>query len=181
MKQQWRGNVIGKIADDFQRAASLFAVAEIELQGIGLVDQQLAVTGGFFAQQRHQVAIEFHGLQRAMFLQQGQGDRAPTRADLDDGVARSRVDRADDALDDSRVVEKMLAETFAGMVSHGSVSLIFRSSPHQLDRQADRRLQTSAVGFTGAGQVQCGAMVYRGSDQRQPEGDVDGVAEAGVF
>ena len=181
MKQQGCGDVVGKIADDFQRAAVLFSLAKIELQGIGLVDQQFAMAGGFFPEQLNQVSIQFHGFEGAMFFKQGQRDGAVTRADFDNGVARPRAYRADDALDYRRVVEKMLTESFAGAVGHGSVSRVCEPLPNQLDRQYYRRLQAPAVGLTRSGQIQCGAMVHRGTDQWQTEADVDGPSEAGMF
>ncbi len=47
--------------------------------------------------------------------------------------------------------------------------------------ELDRGEQAAGIGAAAAGQIERGAMIDRGAHDRQPERDVDGVAEAGVL
>ena len=79
-------------------------------------DQRVAFDQGQFlrgeaaAQPRRQIAVDFDGGDLACPLDQQQGQRAQAGADLDNALARPRVDRGDDALDVMRVVQEVLRE-----------------------------------------------------------------------
>jgi hypothetical protein len=86
------------------------------------VHAQLADPCAALLQRPDEVAIELDGIQAARRLQQVQRDRAFARADLDEAVRRLRRHGGNDAADDRRVVEEVLAEALAGLVRHGDVS-----------------------------------------------------------
>ena len=44
-----------------------------------------------------------------------------------------------------------------------------------------RHNQAAGIGFAAAGQRERGAVIHRGAHKRQPQGDVDAFAEAGLF
>ena len=80
-----------------------------------------------------------------------------------------RVDRGDDARDDARVVQEMLAEALAG-ADHPSCL-----------REFDRREQAAGIGAPGRGQVERRAVVHRGARKWQAQRDIDRMAEARVL
>jgi hypothetical protein len=50
-----------------------------------------------------------------MPVEQREGQRTLARSDLDDAIARSRVDGEHDFLDDAAFVQEVLAEVFLGI------------------------------------------------------------------
>src|SRR5690606_3226871 len=69
---------------------------------------------GGAGQRSDQVAVELDDGQRAMTLEQRQGQRALAGADLDQPVLRARCDRVDDTLDIGLLVQEVLPERFLG-------------------------------------------------------------------
>ena len=79
------------------------------------------------------------------------GQRAEPGPDLDDGVARLRRDRVDDARDVVRIGEEVLAEALARDVAldrarAGGRRRASPSGARELDREVDRREQAARVG-----------------------------------
>jgi hypothetical protein len=120
VKQQRRGDVVGQVADHPQGLA-MRQPAEIRFQCIGIDNLKITDIAAAFLQRFDQVTVKLDHLQPACGLQQGQGDGALARADLHQPVAGLRVDGADDAADNARVMQKILAEAFPGAVSQGFV------------------------------------------------------------
>src|SRR3546814_10177452 len=80
-------------------------------------------------------------LQLPEFFEQRHRQRAKAGTDFDDDLPRLRMDGANDACDHLRIVQKVLAETFLGLVFgfvHGQASWIASCS-------AARRLPASAL------------------------------------
>ena len=69
------------------------------------------------AQARGEIAIDFDGRDVARALDQACRQRAQTRSDLDDVVARMRIDRIDNARCVMRIGKKILTEPLAGDVA----------------------------------------------------------------
>ena len=65
-------------------------------------------------QRLQQVAIEFDRGQRAMPVEEREGQRALPRSDLHDAVPGLRVDRQQDLVDHAAVVQEVLAQVFLG-------------------------------------------------------------------
>ena len=65
-----------------------------------------------FAQRCNQVAVEFYDGQATVFFQQREGDGALARTDFHQHIARFRVDRMHDMLDDAAVGQEVLAKVF---------------------------------------------------------------------
>src|SRR3546814_4617428 len=108
---------------------------------IALRDGQARRVIADFAQARDHVAIDFDYLQLPEFFEQRHRQRAKAGTDFDDDLPRLRMDGANDACDHLRIVQKVLAETFLGLVFgfvHGQASWIARCS-------AARRLPASAL------------------------------------
>jgi hypothetical protein len=82
---------------------------EVELQGIGLVHNQLCgrVIG---TQARDQITVQLNHMQGGAAIEQRPGERARAGTDLDQGFARLRVEGVEDALHDAAVVQEVLAE-----------------------------------------------------------------------
>jgi hypothetical protein len=78
------------------------------------VQHELWLVGVAAAQQRCQVAIDFDHVEPSGGVQQSLRERPPAGPYLDRGVARFQTDDGDDAGNDCRVVQEMLAETLAG-------------------------------------------------------------------
>src|SRR6185437_2563915 len=110
--------------------------------------------------------------------------------------------RADDAVDMATVVQEVLAEAFLGADVHESrsecrgvrresgfgrllltISLLCThfSLAHQRQRKTGRGDQAGRIATAAAGQVKRGAMIDRGADERQAEGEVDGAIERLAF
>src|SRR6185295_19722494 len=70
------------------------------------------------AQARREVAVDLDDGQRAGALEQRRRERAAPGTDLDERIARTRIDLEDDPLDDRRVDEEVLAEALP-RVGHG--------------------------------------------------------------
>ena len=71
-------------------------------------------------------------------------------------------------MNDLFVDQKVLTETFTRFVSrHGLTSGLC-----QMDSKIDSRVQTAVSCLAGARKVKCGAVIYRGANNRQAEGNV---------
>src|SRR2546425_604056 len=80
---------------------------KIEPQRVGLVHRQ-TLLGKALAQARAQVPVQLDGVQVLDALKKRRGQRAQPGAYFDDVLAAPRIDRRDDALDDSPLDEKVL-------------------------------------------------------------------------
>ena len=117
MKQQRRGDVIGQVADDTQGRCHVGQAAEINPQGIGVVERQITRLPALFTQGTEQIPVEFDDLQAPGSPQQRHGDRTLPRPDLDDRIGFPRLDGRHDTADDCRVMQKVLAEPFPWTVT----------------------------------------------------------------
>jgi hypothetical protein len=114
VKQQGRGDVVGQIANQTQFPACRCKRAEVESQGIGFVHDQFPCWK-IATQVCGQIAVQFDHMQRRAALEQRPGERPRTGADLDQGFARLRIERIEDALHDAAVVQEVLAEALLGL------------------------------------------------------------------
>nr|GEU28139.1 2-octaprenyl-6-methoxyphenol hydroxylase, putative [Tanacetum cinerariifolium] len=161
VEQQGAGDVVRQVADNAQLLSCGYRDrTEVELQGVAGVDGQPLARKILF-QAGDQVAVQLHHVHVLERAQQTLGHRGQAGADLDHRVAIDRADGGRDVVEDG--------------VSTGSIG--------HADGSADRRVHAAAVGQAEplAGQVERGAVVDRGADQGQAQGDVDAVAERGEF
>jgi hypothetical protein len=114
--EQERGrDVVGQIAYDPEPAA-VVQRREIELQHVRLVQAQGRVAASDCLEMLDRIAIDFDRMQLAQPRKQRQGDRAEPGPDFHDRVVRLRIDGVDDAPDDLRIVQEVLAEALTGSV-----------------------------------------------------------------
>ncbi len=64
------------------------------------------------------IAVEFDRDECAVAIEQRKRQCALAGANLDDAIARSRIDRKDDPVDDAPIVKEVLSEMFLGAM-HG--------------------------------------------------------------
>ena len=114
MEQQGSGDVVGQVAHHLQRRRA--ESGKVHSQYILPHQVQTADTLAPFNQFRGKVPVDLNHVQFTSRAQQGDGQRAPAGADLDDSLAGTRVNGPDYPVDNGRVPEKMLAEAPA----HGS-------------------------------------------------------------
>jgi hypothetical protein len=118
VEQQRRGDVVGQVADQADRCAARER-GDVDGERVGFDDLELADARGRRAQARGQVAVELDRGQRADAREQREGERAFARADLDEALARLRVDRAQQPVDDAALVQEMLPEALLHHVRFG--------------------------------------------------------------
>ena len=87
-----------------------------------------------FAQTRAQIPVDLDDVQVIEPREQWHRQRPEAGTDFDDMIASPRIDGADDALDDRRIDEKVLAEPFPRSVParchlSASASAVPRSGP----------------------------------------------------
>jgi len=114
MKQKRRADVVREIAHDAQIVAQR---AEVEFERIALVQRQ-SIRRKARAQVACQIAIDLDRHDAARAFDEPPGQRALPGADLDDRVARLRIDRLHDTPRVVRVDEEILAEAAARGVFH---------------------------------------------------------------
>ncbi len=100
VEHQRRGNVVRQVADDAQAAAALVSKrCKIELERVGLVNDDARVASELLSQERRQVAIDLDEIERCAaavvresgpVFEQRMRQRAATRTNLDHVVRRSR-------------------------------------------------------------------------------------------
>ena len=110
VKQQRGRDVVGQVADDPQGIAER---TEVEFEGIRFVNRNVVDIAEAVPQRRCQVAVEFDAVQFSGLPRERFRDGSLARADLDDRVARLRVDRPQDILDDAGVVQEVLTKALA--------------------------------------------------------------------
>jgi len=98
---------------DYARAGAAGKIAEVDRQHVRADDVELADATRAFAERNDEVAVELDGRQLAAGAQQRQRERALAGPDLDEPVAGLRSDRLDDAAQDARIVQEVLAEALA--------------------------------------------------------------------
>jgi hypothetical protein len=81
--------------------------------GVGVVRKLKLQTG-------REVTVDLQHVEFCAGRQQGSRQRPASRADFHDLLTVKRVDGLDDAFDDARVTQEVLAEPLSGLVTHGS-------------------------------------------------------------
>ena len=114
MKQQGAGDVVGQVAHYPQ---VLSQCGKINFQRIGLNDCKL-LRGVLIAQTSRQIAVDFDNSKVIERLQQRHRKRRQARADLDEVIARLRINGPHNGLNDAFVDQKVLAETLASLMRH---------------------------------------------------------------
>jgi hypothetical protein len=106
MKQQRRGDVVGKIAYDPQRPAALFREgAEVDPQRIRFAQAEPRLAAQLVAQQGGEVAVDLDRIERAAVGGEQSAGKCPAAgADLHQGFPAGGRDRGGDSLDHRRVV-----------------------------------------------------------------------------
>ena len=110
VEQDRRGQVVGQVADQPQRACVAGQRGEVDLQHVAVDHRQGAVRLRGLRQREDQIAVELDHGQFAVAVEQRKGDRALAGTDLDQAVARLRIHRQHDAVDDAAVVQEVLAQ-----------------------------------------------------------------------
>ena len=186
--QQRRGDVVGQVGDDLGALAAEQR-ARIEVLRVGVHDLEparIALGDVVERRQRALVALDRDdalGAQRQQRARQSAG----AGADLDDGGVFERTGGARDARGEVEVEQKILAERFArrqGMFADDVAQrrqIVDRAHPGLASPPCARRAaaprQARRIGAAGAGDVEGGAVIGRGADERQSQRDVDGVLE----
>ncbi|MNN56089.1 hypothetical protein D3C81_1710000 [compost metagenome] len=137
MEDQRRGDVVRQVADHAQFLAVRRQAVEVELQRIAGVEGEVRVEAEAHLQQGQQVLVQLDHVQLGAAAEQALGKGALAGADFHHVLARARMDGAQDAVDDTGIVQEVLAETLAGAVL---VQLGHRETPG-LERQASRLAQ----------------------------------------
>ncbi len=129
VEDQWGGDVVGQVAHHLEAARWHAQLVEVELQGVALVQAEIAATGKLVLQDRHQVLVQFHHVQLCPAAQQAFGQGALAGADFQQMFAGLGVDGTQDAVDDAGVVQEVLAEALARpvlvLLVHGRFSAIW--------------------------------------------------------
>jgi hypothetical protein len=112
-KEERRADVVRKISDETQVAAE---GAKVERERVRLVQHEVR-RRELLAQARREVTVDLDGRDATGRGDQPLGERAESRADLDDVVAGCCIHRVDDARDVARVGEEVLAEALACLVA----------------------------------------------------------------
>ena len=128
MKNQRRGDVVRQVADDTQRARRSIERGEVKLQRVALVQVEVAHAGKLLIQDRDQVFVQLDNVQLPAAAQNALGQCALARTNLQQAVARLGIDRAQDAVDNARIVQEVLAKALTRLVlvllGHSCVSAI---------------------------------------------------------
>ncbi len=130
-----------------------------------------------------QIAVDLDHVQALGALEQSPGQCAAAGADLDDALAGGGRDGVDDAADDLRIMQKMLAESLTDRHVLGQAAgLDCRETPpvnSMASAKAARRLPASAL--PRSRQAQRGSMIDAGAQNRQAQRHVHGIAESHVL
>jgi len=112
-------------------------------------DREFAVRLRRGGEGRDEVPVEFDDRERAVPIEQREGDGALAGADFDEAIAGPRVHGLHDLRDDALLVQEVLAEVLlraglerGGLVAHAAISL--RAMRAQMDTAANR-LEGSAM------------------------------------
>src|SRR5215510_14198563 len=114
-------NVIRQISDHPRRRVGGDNLAVIDLQRVGLDQLEIVEAGKHPRQARNQLGVEFDGDDAGAAFEEQAGQRAAPRPDFDDGLARPRRHRINNAARVMRADEEILSETALG--SHKLQSL----------------------------------------------------------
>ncbi len=123
VENQWRGNVVGQVADDSQWLTVPSQAGEIKIEGIRAVQVETGVDAESCQQPRAQVAIQLNRVQADILSDQCRSQSPLPRANLDQVVTGLGVNGIGDAGYDAGVLEEVLAEALAGGVGgfHGAI------------------------------------------------------------
>ena len=185
---QKRGrDVVGQVGDDFCLGAAeqRTRIERLRVGADNLEPSRIMFRNFLQRAQRAFVALDGDDAPRAE-RQQGAGQSARAGADLDDCRIFQRAGGAGDPRGQIEVEQEVLSERFAGRQRMLTNDLAQRRQV--VDRahagcarhpggQPQRRDQARRIGPAGAGDVEGGAVIGRGANERQPQRDVDGVVE----
>src|ERR1019366_4192554 len=107
-----------RTTDELTLGAGRNAPAPTSSRRVGFTQRPVRLGGQARAQRCGQIAIDLNRIELSGRRQQARGQRALTRADLAGGIAPLQSDRGDDARDDGRIMQEMLAKALAG-ADHG--------------------------------------------------------------
>src|SRR5688572_8570717 len=107
-ENQWRGDVVGNVADDFR----VGDVTEIHLHDILMNQREVFAPAVFALECSGELVIELDGGEMRNAANDVVRERARARPDLDDGIARFEMERFDDFTLVVRIDEKVLTERF---------------------------------------------------------------------
>lgn len=113
VEDQRSGDVVGQVADHPQAAWRRAQGVEVELQGIALVQVEVALAGELLVEDRDQVLVQLHHVQLRAAAQQAFGQGALARADFQHAVFGFGVDSTQDTVDNAGVVQEVLTEALA--------------------------------------------------------------------
>gem|GEM_PF-5978259 len=153
-------DVVGQVADDAQAGRLLAEPAEVELQGVALVQVEVLAPGELGLKDGDQVQVELDDIQLGAAVEQPFGEGTLPGTDLHQSLTRLGVDRPQNAVDHAGVVQEVLAEAFARavlVVGHEGSSRLQaasvkqerkakneRSEAYQLSRRAGTHCETDA-------------------------------------
>ena len=129
MKNQRRGDVVGQVADYAQRAGRGVEAFEVKLQGIALMQREVAHARELLVEDWNQVFVEFNNIQLAAAVQNTFGQGTLARADFQQAITRFGVDGTQNAVNYACIVQEVLTKALARFVlellSHKRVSDIW--------------------------------------------------------
>ena len=143
VEQQRRRDVVREIAHHAQLAPALYGQGgKVEAQSIGHMQRQ-ALPRETLLQRSGQIAIDLDRIEATCALEQRFGQGAVSGTDLNKRILRRWTDRANDALDDSLVMQEVLTEAFAG--EYHAAQPLDRRARVRARSTAARKLPTSAL------------------------------------
>ena len=113
VEEEGRRDVVGQVAADAEWRPSAVYGRKIHLEHVALVHDELPSARATLAQHGDQVAVDLDRLEAMAALEQRPRQGTAAGPDLDDALARPRIDGRDNAREYARVVQEMLAETLA--------------------------------------------------------------------
>src|SRR6476620_3480300 len=112
-------------------------------------DREPAVRLRRFGERGDEVAVELDHRQRAVAIEQREGDRALAGADFHEAIAGLRIHRLHDLVDDALLVQEMLAEVFLRFALEAGARLVHAATALRAMRAqvstAANRLEGSAM------------------------------------
>jgi hypothetical protein len=136
VETEWRADVVRKVADDAQIPEPSVAKSKSSASATCSVNSFGRELG---SKPCGEIAVDLDGVHVAGALDQRPRERREARADLDERLARMRLDRIDDAPDVMSVGEEVLAEALSGLVALHRAGRFPRET-----RASERRARTEA-------------------------------------
>jgi hypothetical protein len=122
VEEDRRGDVVRHVAGEHEVGSR--ERGQLHLEHVGLDDRDVRRRRVAGAQVRREVAVDLDGHESAGARGEQIRERAPPRADLDDGLGAGEAERVGDAAEHLPVAEEVLAEALARAREPGLVDVV---------------------------------------------------------